>query len=88
MASELKIEVRCDRCQRLETRPVDEEQQRIMNGGAVDQFSATLKTASGKEHTVKIGDLCGPCENTVMNHLASIAKKVEKKSPDRTSKKS
>lgn len=87
MASELMMQVKCDRCERLETRPVTEETKRIAEGSAVRQFAALLVSSSGKEHKVTIGDLCGPCENTVMNHLAAIEKKVEKKSPDRKAKK-
>ncbi len=87
MATELMMQVKCDRCERLETRPVKEETKRIAEGSAVKQFSATLVSSDGKSRTIEIGDLCGPCENTIANHLAAIEKKVEKKSPDRKAKK-
>lgn len=80
MATEMKYSVTCDRCKRVELR--DEPPTRPPT--SPEQFTATMRTASGKEHTVTIGDLCGPCENTVMNLLGSISKKVEKKSPNRT----
>lgn len=80
MATELKLSVTCDRCRRVETRDTAPS-----GSTAKDpQFSATLLTSpGGKLHAFTFEDLCGPCENTVMNHLAAIEKKVEKKSPDR-----
>jgi len=79
MAAEIKLSITCDRCKRIEMRDAPD----ASSTARATQFKATLTTSNGKAHEYSFVDLCGPCENTVSNLLGSIAKKVEKKSPDR-----
>lgn len=79
MATEIKLSVTCDRGKRVETRDTPQ----AGSTGHDPQFSATLIASPGKVHHVAFDDLCGPCLNTIANHLTAVEKKVEKKSPDR-----
>lgn len=86
MAAELMMQVKCDRCERLETRPVSKDLAAIQAGAATAQFKGSLRDLDGTQVNVEIGDLCGPCLATVTKHLEAIGKKVEKASPNRSTK--
>lgn len=82
MATEMTMSVTCDRCARVETRPLPEKHPATHD--RAPSFSATIRPLGEQPRNVAIVDLCEPCMRTVSNLLAGIEKKVEKKSPDRT----
>lgn len=65
------VEVKCDRCTRVEEREDDK----------AEAFTAFEGRMFGI--AVYFDDLCGPCHHTVKNHLEQIGKKLEGMSPDR-----
>lgn len=78
MARVRVVEVRCDRCKRVEHIPSNDAPS--SDGEAKPSvFVAQLGTAAA----VRFEDLCGPCTSTIDGYLALIAKKPEKFSPNR-----
>ena len=80
MARRQTIEVKCDRCKRIE----------YVNAKSGKSVEADLdikfrESGTGKKTAVKFDDLCSPCEKTVKNLIDSIVKEIKGKSPDRKS---
>lgn len=84
MTRKQMIEVKCDRCKRIEYVPASSKE--------TDKAKLELRfRPSGKKPRVKevdleleFDDLCSPCENTVKNLIESIAREIKGKSPDRS----
>lgn len=71
------IEVKCDRCTRVEERA-------FMPEGDDPNLPAFKGAMPGV--SVEFGDLCLPCSRSVKNHLEQIGKKLDSPSPFRTAK--
>lgn len=75
MATREVVEIRCDRCKRVEYRDIQE----------VAAGPLLVLTWSGVTLTFK--DLCEPCIKTIKNYVNKVATALEGKSPDRAKKK-
>lgn len=74
MARKHVVEIKCDRCTRVENRTMGE--------GESTPLPASFKATMGSKE-VSFDDLCTPCWTTVKQHLDAISKKIEGMSPDR-----
>lgn len=77
MARKKRVEVQCDRCERVEY--VDESQ--ADNKKLHVTLSSELMGKPIRE--ICYEDLCKVCMRTVLNHLDAISKEIKGKSPDR-----
>jgi hypothetical protein len=80
MARRKTVEVTCDRCDRIEYRPFEEEK------GAPTPFLKAKALLLAENIDISFDDLCSPCEKTVKNLLESIAREIKGKSPKRAKK--
>jgi hypothetical protein len=71
------LQITCDRCTRIETRPISEAKEEKK----VPDFDAVFM---GKR--CRWEDLCTPCREIVNGHWGDIARKLKKSSPHRVSK--
>ena len=76
MGRQKVIQLTCDRCTRVEHRPLSDLPPQDQSG---PMFEASFR---GKK--VKFDDLCSGCEEIVKNHWEQIANKLKKASPIRT----
>ncbi len=80
MSRRQTIEVKCDRCKRIEYVPAPNKK---------DVGAAPTLHVKGVLLNIKVlidfEDLCSPCEKTVKNLVDSIIKVIKGKSPDRNS---
>lgn len=74
MGRQKVIQLTCDRCTRVEHRPITELQ---------PQQDGPVFEASFRGKKVKYDDLCSGCEEIVKNHWEQIANKLKKASPIR-----
>ena len=82
MSRKQMIEVKCDRCKRVEYVPIKKEKKEEAS------LDLEFKPSAGGTHgriKLKFNDLCSPCEKTIKNLIESIAREIKGKSPDRKS---
>ena len=79
MARKVMVEVKCDRCDRIEYQEQNGKK-------SIEASLEIVMMSSGGEsgYNFKFSDLCSPCESTVNKLVEQIAKKVAGKSPSRT----
>jgi len=80
MAQSVKVQVECDRCERVEMREQPPEGAKPRVG---PQLHAVFKDEDGGTEQIIIEDLCTQCATLVKKYLDAISKKVEKASPAR-----
>jgi len=73
-------QITCDRCTRVEHRPIREEDKKP------DSERRPAFHGAYKEREVKFEDLCTGCEEIVRTRFAEIAKQLVKASPIRKDK--
>ena len=79
MGRQQVIQVTCDRCRRIENRPMSEAREPPKNGDKSHyMFIGTFKG----DH-VEFEDLCSGCESILDNHWEAVAKQLQKASPIR-----
>jgi hypothetical protein len=75
MGRQKVIQITCDRCTRVEHRPLSD---------LPPQQDGPMFEASFRGKKVKFDDLCSGCEEIVKNHWEQIANKLKKASPIRS----
>ena len=79
MGRQAVVQITCDRCTRVEHRPMSEAREPPKPGSKTHYvFRGTFR---GK--TVEFEDLCSGCEVIVANHMREIDKALTKMSPIR-----
>lgn len=82
MARQQMVQVRCDRCKRVEYVPVDS------NKDVEAKFVLAFQpSGGGKQVNLEFKDLCSPCEKTVSKLIEGIARDIKGKSPKRSAAK-
>lgn len=83
MGQQPVIQITCDRCSRVEHKPLSEAKVSPKKGEEIKyMFSGTYKG----DH-VSFEDLCAGCESILDNHWEKMARQLQKASPIRQNKK-
>jgi hypothetical protein len=82
MGRQAVVQITCDRCTRVEHRPMSEAKEPPAQGKKHYAFVAVYK---GKK--VEFEDLCTACEEILDNHWEAMARELKKASPRRSRKK-
>lgn len=78
MGRQVVEQITCDRCTRVEHRPVKKDQdEKDKKPDFVGMFLG---------ERIQFDDLCSPCQEIVMGHWAQINKELSKSSPRRPKK--
>jgi hypothetical protein len=80
MSRQKVVEIKCDRCSRIEYKKASS------NGELKSVSLAANLKGTQDDVSIAFEDLCSPCTKTVANHLSAIIKDFKGKSPDRKSK--
>lgn len=82
MGRQSVIQITCDRCKRVEHKPIPEAKKPRKDGEEPEyMFSGIYK---GRQ--VEFEDLCSGCEAILDNHWEAVAKHLQKASPIRQKK--
>lgn len=79
MGRQAVIQITCDRCTRVEHRPITKEEQEL--GKKTADFVGMFLG-----QRLEFQDLCTPCQDIVRGHWAQINKELTKASPQRPKK--
>lgn len=80
MGKQVVIQITCDRCTRVEHRPLAD------SSGQPDDKKKPDFVGIFQNNRIEFQDLCTPCRDIVAGHWKQIAKELTKASPQRPKK--